>query len=204
MKSKTGSGHGAASGTHTHPVSTRNGLAADAIAAAVLDNLRFVQGKLPRHATRNDWYMALAYAVRDRVLDRCLTTVEAISQTDTATKLVAYLSAEFLTGPHLGNSLVNLGIWDGRAGCAVDARAGSRRAAGAGRGAGARQWRPRPAGGLLHGFARDAERSRHRLRHPLRVRHLRSGHSRRLAGRAHRQVAALRQPLGDRAVGSHV
>jgi len=25
---------------------------------------------------------------------------------------VAYLSAEFLTGPHLGNSLINLGIWD--------------------------------------------------------------------------------------------
>ena len=27
-------------------------------------------------------------------------------------KVVAYLSAEFLTGPHLGNSLIALGIWD--------------------------------------------------------------------------------------------
>src|SRR4029077_11855236 len=26
-------------------------------------------------------------------------------------KAVAYLSAEFLTGPHLGNGLINLGIW---------------------------------------------------------------------------------------------
>ena len=38
-----------------------------------------------------------------------------------------------------------------------------------------------------------------RLRHPLRVRHLRPGDPRRLAGRDHRQVAALRQPVGDRA-----
>src|SRR4029453_10279796 len=30
---------------------------------------------------------------------------------DANAKLVAYLSAEFLMGPHLGNSLVNLGIW---------------------------------------------------------------------------------------------
>ena len=29
-----------------------------------------------------------------------------------ADKVVAYLSAEFLTGPHLGNSLINLGIWE--------------------------------------------------------------------------------------------
>ena len=41
--------------------------------------------------------------------------------------------------------------------------------------------------------------SGHRLRHPLRVRHLRPGDSRRLAGRAHRQVAAAGQSMGDRA-----
>jgi starch phosphorylase len=90
----------------------RNGLSADVIAAAVVDNLRYLQGRLPQHASRNDWYMALAYTVRDRVLDRLLTTVEGLAGSGTATKLVAYLSAEFLTGPHLGNSLVNLGIWD--------------------------------------------------------------------------------------------
>ena len=92
------------------PTTVRSGLDADAIAAAVVDNLRYLQGRLPQHAARNDWYMALAHAVRDRVLDRCLTTVETITEADSATKLVAYLSAEFLTGPHLGNSLINLGI----------------------------------------------------------------------------------------------
>ena len=32
--------------------------------------------------------------------------------TGAATKVVAYLSAEFLTGPHLGNGLINLGLWE--------------------------------------------------------------------------------------------
>jgi len=89
----------------------RTGLGADAIAEALIDNLRFLQAKLPRHATRNDWYMALAYTVRDRMLDRYINTVDAITRANTAVKGVAYLSAEFLTGPHLGNSLINLGIW---------------------------------------------------------------------------------------------
>ena len=78
----------------------RTGLDADAIAAALIDNLHCLQGKLPQHATRNDWYMALAYTVRDRMMDRYIATVESIAETNTAAKVVAYLSAEFLTGPH--------------------------------------------------------------------------------------------------------
>ena len=95
----------------TH-ASIRTSVAAPAIATALVDNLLCLQGRLPQHATCRDWYMALAYTVRDRLFDRCLTTVETITETDTAAKLVAYLSAEFLTGPHLGNSLLSLGIWD--------------------------------------------------------------------------------------------
>jgi starch phosphorylase len=54
----------------------------------------------------------MAYAVRDRMLSRSLAAVEAISHADIDAKMVAYLSTEFLTGPHLGNGLVNLGIWE--------------------------------------------------------------------------------------------
>ena len=89
----------------------RTGLGADAIAQALLDNLHYLQAKLPQHATRNDWYMALAYTIRDRMLDRYIKTVQAIARSNASVKAVAYLSAEFLTGPHLGNSLINLGIW---------------------------------------------------------------------------------------------
>jgi starch phosphorylase len=89
----------------------RTGLDAGVIARALIDNLHCQQAKLPRHATRNDWYMALAYTVRDRMLRHYISTLEAIADVNIPIKVVAYLSAEFLTGPHLGNSLINLGIW---------------------------------------------------------------------------------------------
>ena len=90
-----------------HPHGTRRGCDR----RSAVDNLHYVQARLPQHATQNDWYMALAYTVRDRLLDGYIRTVEAITDPQSTTKVVAYLSAEFLTGPHLGNSLINLGIW---------------------------------------------------------------------------------------------
>ena len=92
--------------------SDRTGLSSDAIARALIDNLHCLQAKTPQLATRNDWYMALAYTVRDRLLDRYIRTVDAIAAPAADGKVVAYLSAEFLTGPHLGNSLIALGIWE--------------------------------------------------------------------------------------------
>jgi starch phosphorylase len=55
--------------------------------------------------------MALAYTVRDRMLRHYIATLEAIADANTPIKVVAYLSAEFLTVPHLGSSLINLDIW---------------------------------------------------------------------------------------------
>jgi glycogen phosphorylase len=95
--------------------SVRTGRSASAIAEALIDNLHCLQAKAPEYATRLDWYMALAYTVRDRMLDRYVATVEAITAAESSTKVVAYLSAEFLTGPHLGNGLINLGMWQAAA-----------------------------------------------------------------------------------------
>jgi hypothetical protein len=64
----------------------RTGLGTDAIAKALIDNLYCLQAKLPQHATRNDRYMALAYTVRDRMMERYIATVESITQTNTAAK----------------------------------------------------------------------------------------------------------------------
>jgi starch phosphorylase len=86
----------------------RTGLSASALRRAIADNLTYVQGRFPSLATRNDWYMALAHTVRDRLLHRWVRTVQTYSERDV--KVIAYLSAEFLTGPHLGNNLASLGI----------------------------------------------------------------------------------------------
>jgi starch phosphorylase len=98
--------------TNTEAHRVRTGSSTEAIRQAVLDNLHYVLAKLPQHATRNDWYMALAHTVRDRILGSYITTVEALAAPDVTQKIVAYFSAEFLTGPHLGNGLIALGIWD--------------------------------------------------------------------------------------------
>ena len=97
----------------------RTGLEADAIATALIDNLHCLQAKPPQYATHNDWYMALAYTVRDRMMLPLRRDRGIRHRTNTAAQARAYLSAESLTGPHLGNSLINLGIWQARRGGVV-------------------------------------------------------------------------------------
>jgi starch phosphorylase len=89
----------------------RTGLTVEILKRAFAENLFYVQGKFPAIATKNDFYMALAYTVRDRQLHHWINTIETYLK-QKEPKVVCYLSAEFLLGPRLGNGLVNLGIWN--------------------------------------------------------------------------------------------
>src|SRR5215469_17318047 len=93
------------------PDDVRTGLSVPAISRAFAENLFYVQGKFPAIATKNDLYMALAYTVRDRLLQRWINTIETNLKQEKP-KIVCYFSAEFLLGPRLGNCLINLGIYD--------------------------------------------------------------------------------------------
>ena len=174
----------------------RTGLDPDTLRRAVLDYLLFFQGRHPAIASRNDFYLATAYAVRDRLFQRGVKSLDLLFQHPEA-RTVAYLSAEFLIGPQLAANLVNLGIYESmqKALATIDVRLDD--LVEHEREPGSRQWRPRPARGLLPRLARHPGSARHRLRHPLRIRHFRPGDPRRLAGRAHRQMAAPRLSLGS-------
>jgi starch phosphorylase len=88
----------------------RTGLTADEIKEALLDNLRYGMGRPERFATKYDVYYALALTVRDRVFQRTVESLEQYGRTNA--RRVAYLSAEYLPGPHLANNLLSLGITD--------------------------------------------------------------------------------------------
>lgn len=88
----------------------RTALTPQAIVHAIMDNLHFIQGRIPKTATLNDWYMAVAYTVRDRILHKWMQTIETYM--GNKDKSVSYLSAEFLIGPQLGCNLISLGIYD--------------------------------------------------------------------------------------------
>ncbi|MGF6262217.1 starch phosphorylase [Paraburkholderia youngii] len=86
----------------------RTGLSAAALQRGVLDNLLCLLGRYPAIASPHDWYMALAYSVRDRMLARWAASVQTYAVSDS--RVACYLSAEFLIGPQLGNNLANLDI----------------------------------------------------------------------------------------------
>ncbi len=86
----------------------RTGLSIEDIKQAFLDNLFYLMDRVPAVATKNDLYTALAVTVRDRVFHASGHTLENYSERKP--RVVAYLSAEFLPGPHLGSHLLSLGI----------------------------------------------------------------------------------------------
>jgi len=67
-------------------------------------------GRDPEFATPRDWLHAVAYAARDRLIERRLFTRRHFNEC--SSKRVYYLSMEFLIGRMLINGLLNMGFFD--------------------------------------------------------------------------------------------
>ncbi len=93
-----------------HLPNARTAVDVEALKRAFLDNLQFAQGKDEHTATALDRYFAVAYAVRDRLMQHWIQTQQAYYRNDA--KRVYYLSLEFLMGRALENNLLNLGLYD--------------------------------------------------------------------------------------------
>jgi len=86
----------------------RIGSSVETLKRDILDNLFYVVGRDAAHASPIDYYRAVAYTVRDRILARFLHSLHTYMEDDV--RVVSYLSAEYLTGPQLANNLLNLGL----------------------------------------------------------------------------------------------
>ena len=81
---------------------------ADEIKASVLAKLTYTVGKNPIAASQRDWFLAVAHATRDIVVEHWIESTNRTYADDR--KRVYYLSLEFLVGRMLFDAMTNVGI----------------------------------------------------------------------------------------------
>ncbi|MCK5706063.1 MAG: glycogen/starch/alpha-glucan phosphorylase [Candidatus Aureabacteria bacterium] len=82
----------------------------DGLKTSLLNNRVCTLAKDHHTATSYDNYLALAIAIRDRLVERWILTQQTYHKSNL--KRVYYLSMEFLIGRLMGNNLINLGLTD--------------------------------------------------------------------------------------------
>jgi starch phosphorylase len=92
---------------HSIPKPKPGGLDADSIVDAFAHRMMYSVARDEFNATDENVFQALAFAVRDRLMDRWFRTQDRYYRTDV--KRVYYLSLEFLLGRLLQSSVLNLG-----------------------------------------------------------------------------------------------
>src|SRR5215470_15293094 len=81
-----------------------------ALQAAIRHHVRYSLGKEWQHLSGPELFRAVAFAVRDQLVDRMLATEARYRQAQA--KRLYYLSIYFLMGRSLSNNLYNLGLYD--------------------------------------------------------------------------------------------
>jgi glycogen phosphorylase len=94
--------------TDTLAGENRAGTTTEEIAVSFRNHMTHSVGRPLDSSSLIDKYHALSAAVRDRLMDQWLETIETYRQKDV--RVLAYLSAEYLLGPHLQNDLLNLDL----------------------------------------------------------------------------------------------
>jgi starch phosphorylase len=91
-------------------ITSRIGHDAESIAWGFAEHLKYTLGEDKYTAGDHDRFMALAYAVRDRLINQWIKTQQTHHSKNA--KRVYYLSLEFLMGRAMGNNVISLGIDD--------------------------------------------------------------------------------------------
>ena len=82
----------------------------ESMKTSILNHLRYTLARHPECATKDEWWTATCYAVRDRLLDRFMKT--QATHNEKKVRRAYYLSLEYLMGRLLVNNLHNTGLFE--------------------------------------------------------------------------------------------